>query len=329
LVDGLGMRRGDWAYDPKLLFDASRHGAIKVATLDDLGVSARTTYRRCVPGGPWQRPLPGVVLLGNSPPTRRQLVEAALLYAGPDSVVTGLESCRRHGLRNTPSDPRVHVLVPHRHKARCSDYVIVERTTRMPPPVTVDGVPLAPLTRSVLDACRRLRTHDPIKALIAEAVQRRRLAPHHLVHELENGSRRGTAVAREVLNDVVGGARSVAEVDAMRVWERTNLPRPVWNVPLRTARGEHIAVPDAWLEVGLAWEIDSYEFHYQREDYANTLSRNARYAACGVTVLQTLPNRLRTEPDAVAAELKAAHRAAAARPRPDVVMPEVVMPDVA
>ena len=248
-------------------------------------------------------------------------MEAALLYAGPDAVLTGFESCRRHGLKNTPPDPRVHMLVPHRHRARCSEYVIVERTTRMPAPVTVDGVPLAPLARSVLDACRRLRTHEPVRALIAEAVQRRRLPPHWLVHELEAGSQRGTAVPREVLKDVLGGARSVAEIDAMRVWERTSLPRPVWNVPLRTASGEHIATPDAWFEVGLAWEIDSYEYHYQREDYARTIGRNARYAACGVTVLQTLPSRLRTEPDKVATELEAAHKAVARGPRPEVVMP--------
>jgi hypothetical protein len=296
----------------------SRHGAITVATLAELGVPPRTAYRRCVPGGPWQRPLPGVVLLGNAPATRRQLVEAALLYAGPDSVVTGLESCRWHGLRNTSSDQQVHLLVPHEQKARCSDYVIVERTTRMPDPVVQDRVPLAPLVRSVLDACRRFRSHDPARALISEAVQRRRLDPHQLVDELESGSQRGTAVPREVLKDIVGGARSVAEIDAMRVWERTGLPKPVWNASLRSLRGEHIAIPDAWFEVGLAWEIDSYEFHFQRTDYANTIDRNARYAAAGVTVLQTLPTRLREAPELVAAELVAAHRAAESRPRPPV-----------
>jgi hypothetical protein len=40
-------------------------------------------------------------------------------------------------------------------------------------------------------------------------------------------------------------------------------------------------------------------------------------------VEQTLPTRLRGHPDAVARELKAAHRAAAARPRPLVHVVEV------
>jgi hypothetical protein len=258
------------------------------------------------------------VLLGNSPPTRRQLIEAALLYAGPDSMVTGLESCRLHGLKNVPADSQVHLLVPHEHKARCCEYVIVERTTRMPEPIRHDDVPLAPLTRAVLDACRRLRSLDPARALITEAVQRRRLAPYGLLREMELGSQRGTAVPREVLKDIVTGARSVAEIDAIRVWERTGLPKPAWNASLRNLRGEHVAIPDAWFDVGLAWEIDSYQFHFQREDYANTISRNARYAAAGVTVLQTLPNRLREAPESVAAELIAAYRAAEQRERPPV-----------
>lgn len=104
----------------------------------------------------------------------------------------------------------------------------------------------------------------------------------------------------------------------MRVWKRTNLPRPMWNMVLQDAHGKHIAVPDAWFDVGLAWEIDSHEFHFRRADYAKTVNRNARYAAAGVLVLQTLPNRLRNDRAAVAAELVAAYRAAESRPRPAV-----------
>lgn len=312
------MRRGDWAADPDALLAASRHGVIKVGVLATLGVPPQTTYRRCRPHGSWQRLLPGVVLLGNLEPTRRQLVEAALLYAGPEAVVTGLEGCRWYGLRNLPDDRRVHLLMPHGHRVMSSNHVIVERTRRMPEPVVRDGIVLAPLVRAVLDACRRFTRHDPTRALITEAVQRHRLAPHSLVHELDVGSQRGTAVPRAVLTDVVTGARSVAEIDAMSVWKRTGLPKPSWNAVLRDRHGEHIAIPDAWFGVGLAWEIDSYEFHFRREDYARTVDRNARYTAAGVLVLQTLPSRLRTNPESVAEELVAAHRAAESRPPPAV-----------
>jgi hypothetical protein len=122
-----------------VLLAASHHGVTTIATLAELGVSHRTTHRRCLPGGPWQKVLPGVVLLGDMPPTRRQLVEAALLCAGSGSMISGLEACRRFGFRAVPADHRIHVVVPHRRKAFSGPFVIVERTRRVPRPVVRDG----------------------------------------------------------------------------------------------------------------------------------------------------------------------------------------------
>lgn len=102
----------------------------------------------------------------------------------------------------------------------------------------------------------------------------------------------------------------------MRVWKLTGLPEPRWNHELRDETGEYIATPDGYfVKVRLAWEVDSYDFHFGKQQYAATLARNARYAAAGIAVLQTLPSRLRTEPRQVAAELVAAYRAAEARTR--------------
>ncbi|MEV6906790.1 hypothetical protein [Amycolatopsis sp. NPDC051071] len=187
----------------------------------------------------------------------------------------------------------------------------------MPRSVIVDGVAMAPLTRAVLDQCRRFTTHDPIRALLTEAVQRGGLNPEVLIRELEGGSDRGSALPREVLRDVLRGARSVAEIDAMAVWKLTGLPEPLWNHQLRDETGEYIGTPDAYfVKVRLAWEIDSYDFHFGKRQYAATVARNARYAAEGILVLQTLPSRLRSEPGKVAAELVAAYNAAASRGAP-------------
>ncbi|WP_335622486.1 hypothetical protein [Amycolatopsis orientalis] len=183
----------------------------------------------------------------------------------------------------------------------------------MPQPVLTGGIPLAPLVRAVLDECRRLGSRQPVTSLLAETVQHGvRVAD--LFAELDAGSSRGTAMPREVLHRIADGARSVAEVDAMRVWRSTGLPEPLWNHQLRDESGEYIATPDAYfVDVEFAWEIDSYDFHFGKRQYAATLARNGRYAAAGIAVLQTLPSRLRSEPDQVAAELVSAFRAAKAR----------------
>ncbi|MFI5563881.1 hypothetical protein ACIA2T_31740 [Amycolatopsis japonica] len=209
----------------------------------------------------------------------------------------------------------VHLLVPLEHKVGSAGHVIVERTTRLPQPIMIDGVPLAPLVRAVLDSCRRLGSRQDVSALLADAVQRWASLPE-LFAELDAGSSRGTAIPREALHRIADGARSAAEVDAMKVWRMTGLPEPLWNHELRDENGEYIATADGYFAaVGLAWEIDSYDFHFGKQQYAATVARNARYAAAGIVVLQTLPSRLRTEPKRVAAELVAAHRAALARNR--------------
>lgn len=306
------VRTGEWRDDREALWELSRGGVITVARLVEFGVPRKTCYRRCRPGQPWQRLLPGVLLLGSGRPTRRQLVDGALLYGGPQALVTGLEACRRQGLRGSGIAANgIRLLIPDSCKVSSVGSVTVERTTRMPRPVVVDGVAMAPLVRAVLDECRRFNARDPVRALLTEAVQRGRLNPEVLIRELEAGSDRGSALPREVLRDVLRGARSVAEVDAMAVWRRTGLPEPLWNHEVRDDSGRYIGTPDGYFKkVRLAWEVDSYEFHFAREQYAGTLERNSRYAAEGILVLQTLPGRLRSEPGKVAAELVAAYNAA-------------------
>jgi len=121
----------------------------------------------------------------------RQRVAAGLLYGGTDAVLTGLEACRRHGVRRGP-DPagEVHILVPDERQLRSSHFVVVERTTRMPPALPRDRVPLAPAARACLDAGRRLHAGAEITELIADAVQRGLCTPAQLAAELE-GRRAG------------------------------------------------------------------------------------------------------------------------------------------
>ncbi|OOC07039.1 hypothetical protein [Amycolatopsis azurea] len=315
------MKKGSWGDDPELLMETSDHGVIRAMRLQEMGVSSTTTYRRCGPSGPWTRLLPGIVLLFNGPPTREQQIAAAMLYGGETALLTGGEACRIHGLRNAPdTGEEIHLLVPHERKLHNYGFVVVERTQRMPRTVRRDGRPLAEVTRATLDVCRRQTEVRPVRALMSEAVQRRYSSFERLSRELAHGSQRGSAVPRLVLTELASGQESIAEIDARRVWARSGLPEPMWNKKLYDEEGRFVAKPDAWFDdVGLAWEVDSLSFHLQVVNgFDRTLARNGRYAAAGVLVLQTLPSRLRTEPDKVVEELRAAHAAAAARTRPNV-----------
>lgn len=315
------MRRGTWAADNKQLLAHSKYGVIRAATLEGLDVPQRTTYRQCLPGGRWRHLLPGIVLLDRSEPTRRQRIEAVLMHVNHHGLITGYHAARSYGLRKAVDPGFVHVLVPHDHKPTSVRFATVERTRFFPKAVVRDGIPLAPPARAILDGLRRVRELDPVRALLIEAVQSGVCSLSDLHDELKNGSQRGTAVPRRVLSEIDQDIRSVAEADTLKIWQRAGLPAVLRNVTILDADGQYVGMPDSWCDqLGLAWEIDSYEFHFSKADYAKTLQRNSRYTAAGITFVQTLPTRLRTEPDLVIDELRAAAAVARRNPRPSVVI---------
>lgn len=233
--------------------------------LIELGVSDRMIWERTRPGGLWQRLLPGVVCLHNGEPTWLQLVEAALRYARRGAIVTGLAAARLHGLRRIPNSERVHLLVPGDKQPATHDQVIIERTTRLPPPERRNGFPVAPVARAVLDGARRLTRQDQIDALIAEAVQRGFTSPRRLSDELAAGSNRGASRPRSTIRAMLAGARSKAEADALRLVSGTRLPRPQWNPTLRRPDGVRLPTPDGWFDdVALAWESTHSSFTCRR-----------------------------------------------------------------
>jgi len=234
-------------------------------------------------------------------------------------MITGRWALRRHGLRQGPEPDDVHLLVPERREVTSAGFALVERTTRLPTAITRGGLPVAPAYRAVLDAARRIRDFDTVQGMLAEAVQRNRCTPEQLDRELRRGSQRGSAIPRRALQALLAGAESVAEADAWEIWKLAGLPLAEWNVRIFDENGRFVAKPDAWCdEVAFAWEIDSRAWHSEWDDFSDTLARNNRYTMAGITVLQTLPSRLRTEPEKVIAELRAAYAAAKRRPRPPV-----------
>ena len=293
----------------------------RVRDLERLGVSQSSSYRRARADGPWCRLLPGIVLTAPGPPTTDDLIEAALLRAGPGAMVTGMHAARLHGLKTPPSDAPVHILIPHHRKLQNHAGVRFERTTRLPEPVYINGVPTAPLVRAVMDAARSWQPRAVVEEILVEAIQSgKRCHPHQLKVEMELGSRRGTGLPREILRSLTAHVRSVPELRAFELVERSGLPAPMWNARIYDAEGSYIGCPDAWFDdVGLAVEIDSFDFHYSRYGYANTVRRNTRYAMQGISVIQILPSRIRAEPEAVVADIRRAYLTAADRQRPNVV----------
>ena len=170
----------------------------RTADLKAAGVPGHVIELRCRPGGPWQRILPGVLLLSAQPPTRAQRLRAAVAYAGPGAVITGADALTAQGLPARP--PRhVHLLQPAGRRRQGTPRVVLERTSRPPGVVVRDGLPFTEPTRAVLDSVRHephpLRRHH----VLAGAVRAGLCTIEDLTAELEAGSRRGTAATRSAL----------------------------------------------------------------------------------------------------------------------------------
>src|SRR5947209_8268162 len=120
------------------------------------GMSPRALHSRVASPGRWQRLLPGVYLTVTGTVTQDQREMAALLYAGPGSLITGVAAVRRHHLRS-PGPDVVDLLIPWTRRRQGIAYVRVHRSREMPPRMFVMGeVRFAEAPRAVADAARSL-----------------------------------------------------------------------------------------------------------------------------------------------------------------------------
>ena len=264
------------------------------------GLTPEAILYRARTGGPWQRLLPGTYLAQTGSPTANQRDMAALLYAGPVSVLPGPAALRGLGISRDEATI-IDVLIPAENKRQSVGFVAVRRTIRMPDLMVTEGQRrYAMPARAVGDAARVATSLAEARAIVAGAVQKRRCPVNLLVAELAAGPRNGSRLLRIALGEVADGVRSVAEADFRELIMAAGLPRPLFNEPVRRADGSLIAVVDAlWAEARVAGEVDSREWHLSPADWEHTMRRHNELARCGIQVLHFSPRQIKAEPRAV------------------------------
>jgi hypothetical protein len=304
------------AYDTAQLCQILRaqYQVITRAQALECGMPHATVDRRVAPGGRWQKVLPGTYLAVTGRPTVTQNQVAALLYGGPDSVITGPAAIRLHQLRS-PEQNMIDLLIPWEAKRQSTGFVRIHRTTRMPEFYTTGPIRFARVGRAVADASHAFTSLDDVRAVVAEAVQRRACTVAEIAIELQEGPMRGTRHLRTALAEVSAGARSAAEAKFMRRLQRSDLPMPEFNVTLVAADGTFIAEVDAWwAEPGVAAEVDSVEYHFYRSDWLKTDARHGRMLKYGILPHHFAPSRIDAEWDKIYDELKSSIEQGLRRP---------------
>lgn len=294
--------------DPAAIDDLirSREQVVTHADLVATGMNLSTVCHRIRREGPWQRAHPGVVITHSGTATERELHLAALAYAGEGAVLTGVSALRLLGVRAAATQRVRHVLVPHTKRKQARPGLVIERTRNLPEPMTRRGLPVAPVARCVIDACRQLDDLAAVRELVAEVVQRSMCSVRQLSDALASAARQRSALPREVLREVEAGIRSVAEAHAREVFTRHGIPQPRWNWALHTVDGEHVVTPDGWWEeIGCALQIDSMRYHLGPRQYRRTQQLQRALARYDVPFLPVAPSDILEDEDGFVAEVLA------------------------
>ena len=272
-----------------------------------LGVTDHAMQYRVRRGGPWQALLPGVYLALSGTPSLRQKEMAALLYAGPGSLITGPVALLHHSIRSGPNLDIIDVLVPADRQRLNAGFARLRRTTRMPTRISLNGpLRLALAPRAVADTARQLTSLRDVRAVVADAVQLGRCTVSQLAEELSNGPIKGSAMFRSVLAEVADGIRSTAEGDLRDLITTARLPMPLFNPSLYLGDA-FLAKPDAWWpDAGVAAEVDSREWHLSPEHWDRTRHRHTLMGAVGIIPLHFSPRDIRIEPATVITRIKEA-----------------------
>ncbi len=143
--------------------------------------------------------------------------------------------------------------------------------------------------------------------MVTAAVQRQLVTVEQLADELANAPRNGSHFLRAALAVVGGGAKSVAEAEAVSILRRRrDIPPFEANSPIRPSAGRIVADADLlWRELRAVLEIDSREFHFAEDDWKRTIARHNRLTRLGYTVVHYPPSVIRRDRNAWAAEVSA------------------------
>lgn len=266
----------------------------------------------------WEQLSRGVYFTRGDPPTRGDWIRAGMLIVGRGAVLSGWDAARAHdvGTARPPVDEVLILAVEGTHRVigqarirpsqrdvRCSwlDVPDVGRTL------------VAGAARAVADAALVYRTFPPVRAMVTSAVQKQLCTAADLRAELATGPRNGSAFLRRAIEDVEGGALSIAEAELADLMRAAALPPFELNVPILDHTGQLVATADVlWRALRAILEVDSRKHHFLEPQWSGTMRRHNKLTRHMLAVTHYPPVELRHRPSEVMRELDSWLRARAA-----------------
>jgi very-short-patch-repair endonuclease len=170
----------------------------------------------------------------------------------------------------------------------------------------VAGPPRTTTARAIVDAAGWAESDDEARMIVAAACQQRRVQADELHAVLSIWPRiRRHRLIDMTINDVAGGAESLAELDFTALCRRYRLPLPDQQQRRTDTAGRRRFVDAYWAEQHLHVEVDGAH-HMDVRHWAADMLRQNQIWIDGDRILRFPAALLRSDPATVVAQLRAA-----------------------
>lgn len=256
----------------------------------------------------WQRLGDQAVCLHNGPVTDEQHEWAAVFQGGPRAKLDGASALIAEGLERYTVD-RIRVSVPRGARARRSPRYDIRQTRRWDADDRApSGVPRCRMAPAAVRGALWAVSDRQATYLLTIAVQQGLTTAEAIGAEaLRVRRHKRRSLIHEVIGDLLGGARSLGEIDVARELRSRGLPAPTRQALRKDARGRYY-LDFYWPEWRLVVEVDGIHHTWAENVVGDALRQNI-LAIAGDTVLRLPLLGLRVCPDDFFAQIEEALRA--------------------
>jgi very-short-patch-repair endonuclease len=285
---------------------AGQGGVVSRRQAYGLGVT-RWEVRAHVRARRWQTLGEQSLVLQTGPVSYLGSMWAAVFQGGPRAHLDGATALVASGLTRFDA-PKIRVTVPRGAKVRRTPLFDIRQTRRWnAETLASSGIPR---TRPAVAAVRGAlwAKSDKQATLILTMAVQQGLTTAEELSEAALAIRRDRRrrLLYEVILDLLGGVRSLGELDFAKECRRRRLPEPSRQV-LRRDGAKHYYLDVFWDDLGLVVEIDGIQHSWAENLVGDALRQNS-VSLQGLTVLRLPLLGLRTQPDAFFAQIEQAIR---------------------
>ena len=285
---------------------ADQGGVVSRRQAYGLGVT-RWEVRAHVRARRWQTVGDQTIALHSGPVSELGSMWAAVFQGGPRAHLDGATALIASGLARFDA-PKIRVTVPRGARVRRTSQFDIRQTRRWDAETVVPkGIPRTKPAVAAVRGALWARSNKQATLILTMAVQQGLTTPEDLsTAALAIRRDRRRRLLHEVILDLLGGARSLGELDFAKECRRRGLPEPSRQV-LRRDGAKHYFLDVFWDDLGLVVEIDGIQHSWAENVVGDALRQNA-VSLQGLTVLRLPLLGMRTAPDEFFAQIEQAIR---------------------